>query len=193
MSQITSLSPARSVAGRDIPPAGIYDIDASHSTVEFVARFLRVTKVRGRFTAFHGAIEVADDPLASHVELEIDAASIDSHDDKRDAHLRSADFLDVEHHSALRYRSTRVEPHGDRWRVTGDLTIRGVTQPVTLDVTFEGVELDPDGGHRLAVSARGEIDREQWGLTWNQALETGGVLVGKTVAIELEVSAVGQG
>lgn len=192
MSQTAVPTDVRTVGHREIPAPGRYQIDPSHSSVEFVARFLRLTKVRGRFAGFRGTIDVAADPLASSVEVEIDAASIDSGDEKRDGHLRSPDFLDTDHHATLHFRSTAVAEHGDRWRVTGDLTIRGVTRPVTLDVAFEGAESDPEGTARIGVSATGQIDREEWGLTWNQALETGGVLVGRTVAIELAVSAVAE-
>ncbi len=175
------------------PAAGVYQIDKSHSMVEFVSRHLMVTKVRGRFTEFSGAITVGETPEESSVGVTIDAVSVDTGDEKRDAHLRSADFLDVENHPTLEFRSTDVEVVDDeRLRVTGDLTIRGVTRPVELTVEFDGVALSPWGQEVIAFTARTEFDREDFGMTWNQALETGGVLVGKKVSIEISVQAVRQ-
>jgi polyisoprenoid-binding protein YceI len=173
------------------PEPGTYEIDKSHSMVEFVGRHLMVTKVRGRFTEFSGTIRVGETPEESSVDVTIDAASIDSGEEKRDGHLRSPDFLDVENHPTLEFHSTKVEPvDGERLRVTGDLTVRGVTRPVVLDATYDGPFSDPWGGQRIGFSASTEINREDWGLTWNVALETGGVLVGKKVGVELTVSAV---
>jgi polyisoprenoid-binding protein YceI len=173
------------------PAAGVYEIDKSHSMVEFVSRHLMVTKIRGRFSEFSGAITVGETPEESSVEVTIDAASIDSRDEKRDGHLRSPDFLDVENHPTIEFRSTDVEVIDDqRLRVTGDLTIRDVTRPVTLDATFDGEFADPWGNQRIGFSASTEIDREDWGLTWNVALETGGVLVARKARLELTVSAV---
>lgn len=192
MSQSLTISPTRTVDGREVPAPGTYTIDPSHSTVAFVARHLMIAKVRGGFQSFSGTIEVADDPTRSSVEVEIDASSITTGDDQRDGHLRSADFFEVASHPKITFRSTGVVPKGRRWAVTGDLTIRGITGPVTLDVGFEGAGVDPWGNLRLAVSAAGEVNREDWGLTWNQALEAGGVLVGKRVALDLSASAVRQ-
>jgi polyisoprenoid-binding protein YceI len=136
---------------------------------------------------------VADDPAASSVEVTIDAASIDTGDATRDGHLRSADFLDVEGHPSLTFTSTGVRAAGSgRWAVDGDLTVRGVTRTVVLDVELEGVAADPWGGERAVFSASTEIDREDFGLVWNQALEGGGVLVGRKVKIEIEAEAVRQ-
>jgi polyisoprenoid-binding protein YceI len=189
MAQNTSTRPSHDQ--RTQPAAGTYEIDTSHSMVEFVSRHLMVTKVRGRFSEFSGAITVGETPEESSVEVTIDAASIDSRDEKRDGHLRSADFLDVENHPTIEFRSTDVEVIDDeRVRVTGDLTIRGVTRPVTLDATFDGEFSDPWGNQRIGFSAATEIDREDWGLTWNVALETGGVLVARKARLELTVSAV---
>jgi polyisoprenoid-binding protein YceI len=189
MAQYTSTRPSQDQ--RTHPAAGVYEIDKSHSMVEFVSRHLMVTKVRGRFSEFSGAITVGETPEESAVEVTIDAASIDSRDEKRDAHLRSSDFLDVENHPTIEFRSTEVEViDEERLRVTGDLTIRGVTRPVTLDATFDGEFADPWGNQRMGFSAAAEIDREDWGLTWNVALETGGVLVARKARLELTVSAV---
>jgi polyisoprenoid-binding protein YceI len=175
----------------ELPQAGTWKIDGSHSTVGFVARHLMVSKVRGSFTSYTGAIEIGPTPESSSVEITIDAASIETRDPQRDAHLRSADFLDVENHPTLHFRSTEVVPTGPAsGKVKGDLTVRGVTRPVELDVEFLGVVTDPWGGRRIGVAARGAIDREAFGLTWNVALEAGGVLVGKKVQLEIEAQAV---
>jgi polyisoprenoid-binding protein YceI len=188
MTQTTTLTAPQQQAQ---PEPGTYEIDRSHSMVEFVSRHLMVTKVRGRFAEFSGTITVGESPEESAVEVTIDAASVDSREEKRDAHLRSADFLDVENHPTIEFRSTGVEIIDDeRLRVTGDLTIRGQTHPVTLDATFDGAFSDPWGSRRIGFSASTEIDRDDWGLTWNVALETGGVLVAKKARLELTVSAV---
>ncbi|HZA76305.1 MAG TPA: YceI family protein [Acidimicrobiales bacterium] len=167
-------------------------IDPAHSDVQFVARHMMISKVRGRFREFEGWLHIAERPEDSSVEVVIQAASIDTGDSQRDAHLRSPDFLDVEQFPEIRFRSTSVRPAGDddRYEVVGDLTIRGVTRPVTLDVEFEGIAVDPWGGTRAGFVASGEINREDFDVTWNQALETGGFLVGKGVRVELDVEAV---
>lgn len=177
-------------SGLQLPTPGRYAIDPVHSAVTFVVRHLMVSRVRGRLNRFEGAITAAERPEDSAVEVTIDASSIDTGDDQRDGHLRSPDFLDVERFGQIRFRSTGVRPlGGDRFAVDGDLTLRDVTRPVVLDVIYAGAARDPWGGERIGFSASTEINREDWGLTWNQALETGGVLVGKTVRIELEVEA----
>ncbi|MCA1676325.1 MAG: YceI family protein [Actinobacteria bacterium] len=177
--------------GVQIPDAGTYALDRGHTTIEFVGRHLMITKVRGRFTDFDGQIVIGESPEQSSVEVNVNAASVDSSDEKRDGHLRSPDFLDVERYPAITFRSTRVEiGSGGSGKVTGDLTIRDVTRPVTLDVEFDGAAPDPWGGRRLGFSATTEIDREDWGLTWNVAMETGGVLVSKKIRLELNVEAV---
>jgi polyisoprenoid-binding protein YceI len=136
---------------------------------------------------------IADDPLASAVDVEIDVASVDTRDERRDEHLRSPDFFDAEQHPTIHYRSTRVTPAGERrWNVEGELTVRGVTRSAPLEVTFEGGAKDPWGNHRIGFTAQTELDREAFGLTWNQTLETGGVLVGKQVRIEIEAEAIQQ-
>jgi polyisoprenoid-binding protein YceI len=170
---------------------GVWEIDPSHSNVEFVARHL-LSKVRGRFTEFAGAITVDADPSRSSVEATIQAASIDTHNPDRDAHLRSPDFLDVQRFPTLSFRSTAVRPGDEpgRYLVEGDLTIRDVTRPVALDVEYLGWSDDPWGGKRAGFSASTEIDRYDFGATWNLAVETGGVVVGRKVRIELELEAV---
>jgi polyisoprenoid-binding protein YceI len=187
----TTATSTRQYQGTAVPAPGTYDLDKAHTTVEFIARHLMITKVRGRFSEFSGEIHVAEVPEESSVAVTIDAASVDTSQDQRDAHLRSADFLDVENHPTLTFTSTRVELAGDdHWKVTGDLTIMGKTNPVVLDVEFDGANTTPWGTQAVAFSASTEIDREEWGLTYNQALETGGVVVGKKVRIELNVEAV---
>lgn len=170
---------------------GTWDIDRDHSNVEFVARHL-LSRVRGRFADFSGTITVAPDPALSRVEVEIDAASIDTHQPDRDAHLRSADFLDAEQWPKLTFVSTYVregiEP--GHYLVDGELTVRDVTKPVTLDVEFLGWSDDPWGGKRAGYSATTEIDRTEFGASWNLVVETGALVVGKKVKIELEVEAV---
>jgi polyisoprenoid-binding protein YceI len=180
----------RTVGGLTVPDAGTYEIDPSHSVVEFVVRHLGLAKVRGRFNQFEGTIVIGTDPLDSRVDAVINAATIDTRDQKRDEHLRTADFLDVEHHPTLEFHSTEVRQNGSDFQVDGDLSIRGTTRPVTLDLEVEGVATDPWGGTRAGFSATTEVDREQFGLTWNQALESGGWLVGKRVRIELSCEAI---
>jgi polyisoprenoid-binding protein YceI len=171
---------------------GRWAIDPSHSSVEVVARHL-VAKTRGRFSTFEGVLVVADPAEASSVEATIDASSIDTREPQRDGHLRSADFFDVENHPTITFRSTGIRHlGGDRWAADGELTVRGVTRPVTLDVEFGGITTDPWGGERAGFSATTEVDREAFGLTWNQVLETGGLLVGRKVKIEIEAELVRQ-
>jgi polyisoprenoid-binding protein YceI len=183
----------RAYEGVEIPTAGRYAIDPTHTNVAFVAKHLMVSKVRGRFGDFEGTIVIAEEPLDSSVAVTIQAASIDSRTPDRDAHLRSADFLDVETFPTLAFRSIAVRHlGGDEFEVAGELTVKGVTRPVTLAMTVDGMVVDPWGGQRLAFTAHTEVDREDWGLTWNVALETGGVLVSKKVKIEIEGEAVRQ-
>ena len=190
MTQLTNPAVRQALSGVETPQAGTYQIDPSHSAVEFVGRHLMLTKVRGRFGKFEGTVTIADDPLQSSAHVVIDAASVDTGDPNRDGHLRGGDFLNVEEHPTLEFHSTRLVPVGDRWTLEGELTVRGVTRPVTLGVDYEGALVDPWGNERIGFTATTEIDREDWGLTWNVALETGGVLVGKKVLIDLTVSAV---
>jgi polyisoprenoid-binding protein YceI len=191
MSNATVTSPVRSVESVEVPVAGTYAIDPSHTHVGFSVRHLMVSKVKGSFSGVSGTINIADDPLQSSVEVSVDMASIDTRDEQRDAHLRSPDFFDVENFPTMTYASTAVRADGgNRWLVDGELTIHGVTRSVPLEVTFEGAGADPWGGLRAGFSARAEIDREDFGLTWNQVLETGGIAVGKKVTIDLEVEAV---
>ncbi len=166
-------------------------IDTSHSTVGFVARHLVVSKVRGQFNGFSGDIAYdAEDIEKSSVNVQIDATTIDTREAKRDAHLRSADFFDVENHPTLTFRSTGVRRTGkDTLAVTGDLTMRGVTHPVVMNVEELGGGKDPWGNERLGWSASLTVNRKDWGLNWNQLLEAGGMLVSEKINIELEIQA----
>lgn len=174
----------------DLPTPGTYSIDTSHTHVGFAVKHFGLSKVRGEFDKFDGTITIADPTTDSHVEVTIDAASFNSRDDGRDAHIRSADFLDVDSFPTLTFRSTGLRPDGDDWIVTGELTVRDVTRSVELETELEGIIDDPYGQERIAFSAETEIDRTDFGLTWNQALETGGVLVGKDIVITIEAEAV---
>ncbi len=185
----TTAPTTRTIDGRLVPAAGTWTVDTSHSQVEFVGRHLVVTKVRGRFTDYEVALTVAERPEDSTVAVTIQAGSITSGDESRDGHLTSPDFLDVETHPTITFASTSVAPRGDVWEVTGELTIVGVTRTVVLEVTFGGVIADPWGNSRAMFSAETQIDREDFGLTWNQPLAGGGLLVGKQVKIELDVEA----
>ena len=170
-----------------LPAAGTWNIDPAHSSIEATARHMMITKVRGRFNEFTGTIHVDEDPTKSWAEATIKSASIDTNSPQRDEHLRSPDFLDVENYPELTFRSTGLEKVSDeRFKATGNLTIRGVTKPVTLDVEFGGVGTNPWGVEVAMFSATTEIDREEFGMTWNQALEAGGVLVGKKITISIE-------
>jgi polyisoprenoid-binding protein YceI len=169
-----------------------WDIDTAHSSVGFTVRHLVISKVRGRFLRWSGSLVLDEaDPGASRIEARIETASIDTNEPKRDAHLRSADFFDVEQHPELVFRSTGVTKSGGRdYRLSGELTLSGVTRPVVLEVESLGQAKDPWGGTRAGFTARTSIDRREFGLTWNQALEAGGVLVGDQVEIAIEVEAI---
>jgi polyisoprenoid-binding protein YceI len=185
---------SRIVDGVEYPAVGTYAIDKSHTRLGFAVRHMAVSKVRGDFTEFSGTLEVAEDPADSKVSVTIDAASVDTRDENRDNHLRTNDFFDVENHPTWTFNSTAVRPVSPgEWNVDGDLTIRGVTKPVTLDVTLEGVVKDPYGMHRVGFSAKTSIDREDFGVSFNGVMEAGGVIVGKKVDIDIEAEATHQG
>jgi polyisoprenoid-binding protein YceI len=169
-----------------------WDFDLSHSSVNFHVRHLMVSKVHGRFTTWTGKLELDDEDLTrSQLEVSIDASSIDTREEKRDAHLRSPDFLDVEKFPAITFKSTQITKTGDdEYKVVGDLTIHGVTRPVTLEVEGGNRVSDPWGGTRTGFSARTSISRKDFGLTWNVALEAGGFLVGDKLDINLEIEAI---
>lgn len=164
-----------------------WEIDAGHTTVEFAAKHMMFTTVKGRFADVAGVITVeGETPDTASVDVTMQAASIDTRTEQRDAHLRSADFLDVENHPVVSFRSTKLDGSRDKFTMTGDLTIRGTTKPVTLDVAFDGAGTDPWGGERMGFSATGKIDRREFGLTWNQALEAGGILVSNDIRITID-------
>ena len=173
----------------DLSP-GTWNVDASHSVVGFTARHLMISKVRGRFTDFSGVVTIAEDPLQSHVEATVDLGSVNTSDEQRDAHLKSADFFNVDTHPHMIFSSTSIKPDGDDYIMTGDLTVLGKTRSVDFELEFDGVEKDPWGGTRAGFTATTEISRKDWEMTWNVALETGGVLVGDKVKIELDVELV---
>ncbi len=174
----------------NLPAPGTYDIDAGHSYVGFAVKHFGLSSVKGEFQKFAGTVTIDGDPTRSSVSVTIDAASFHSRDEQRDGHVRSADFLDVDNFPELIFTSTGVRRDGDDWVVTGDLTVHGITRPVELSTGFEGAVVDPYGMERIAFSAATEIDRTDFGLTWNQALETGGLVVGRKVRVNLEVEAV---
>ena len=183
----------RTVDGVELPVPGTYALDVAHTHVGFVTRHLMVSKVRGQFTQFSGTITIAEKPEDSSVEVEVDLDSVGTNDEKRDLHLRSADFFNTEVHPTMTFRSTSVRlGKGDRWIVTGDLTVAGVTRSIDLEVSYEGSASTPWGTTSIGFSATGKFNREDFGLNWNQALETGGFLVGKDITLELEAEAIRQ-
>jgi len=183
----------RIVDGIELPQAGTYALDASHSHVGFAVRHMMVSKVRGQFTKFSGTVNIAADPAESSVEVEVDLASIDTNDEKRDGHLRSNDFFDTDSHRSMTFRSTDLRRgKGDRWILTGDLTLNDVTRTVDLEVSYEGAANTPWGATSIGFSATGKINREDFGVNWNQALEAGGFLVGKEIVVGIYVEAIRQ-
>jgi polyisoprenoid-binding protein YceI len=185
---------SRTVDGVEYPAVGTYAIDVSHTRLGFAVRHMAVSKVRGEFKDFSGTLELAEDPVDSKIEVTIQAASVDTHDENRDNHLRTNDFFDAENFPTWTFTSTAIRPRtASEWDVDGDLTIRGVTRQVTLDATLEGVVNDPYGLHRVGFSATTSIVRDDFGVSFNGALETGGVIVSKKVDIDLEVEATLQG
>ncbi len=172
--------------------SGDYTIDVAHSRLGFVARHAMITKVRGAFNDFEGNAYIdADDPANSRVSITIAAESIDTRNEQRDAHLRSNDFLDLANFPQITFASTKVEPHGaDVYRVTGDLAIRGVTKPITFDLEFTGSAVDPFGNTRVGLEGAVKINRKDWGVNWNAALEAGGFLVSEEITLEFEISAI---
>ena len=169
-------------------------IDPTHSDVGFSVRHMMITKVKGRFSDVEGYIEFHEaDLTGAKIEVDVKTASVDTRQEQRDNHLRSADFFDAERYPVMRFISKRVEETGkNRYRVVGDLTIRDVTREVELEATFDGIHPDPWGNLRAGFSATGQVNRHDFGLNWNQAIEGGGVVVGDTVQISLDVEAVKQ-
>jgi polyisoprenoid-binding protein YceI len=170
--------------------AGTWDIDTVHSEVSFVARHLMVSKVRGHFGSFEGVVVTDGNPLASTVEVSIDLSSIDTGNEQRDDHLRSADFFEVDAHKTVTYRSTGVRAEGDHYVLEGDLTLKGVTRSVPLAFELNGFNPDPWGGTRAGFSATGQLNRQDFGVSFNAALETGGVVVSDKVQLVIEAELV---
>ena len=170
-----------------------WNVDPSHTCVEFAVKHLGLFTVRGRFRTVSGSIETSDDGTLKSIEATVDASSIDTAEPQRDTHLRSPDFLDVEHHPSLTFKSTAIKPLGaDRGRyvVSGNLTIRGTTRPVTLEVETTAPMTDPWGNQRAGATTTGKLIRKEWGVTWNQVLELGALLVGEEVRFTLDVEAI---
>jgi polyisoprenoid-binding protein YceI len=180
----------RTVDGVELPLAGTYALDVAHTQVGFAVRHMAVSKVRGRFTRFDGAIQIAEDPAQSSVNVTIDATTVDTQDETRNNHLRTNDFFDVENNPTWTFVSTSVVPDGKKWKVTGDLTIRGITRPVTLETSLEGVVKDPYGNLRVGFSATAEIDREDFDVSFGAVMDAGGLVVAKKVTIEIEAEGV---
>jgi polyisoprenoid-binding protein YceI len=183
------------VSSQPQPSTTTWNLDAAHTLVEFSAKHMMITTVKGRFADVRGVVTLNEDrPDASTVAVEIAAASIDTRVEQRDQHLRSADFLDAENYPLITFRSRRIEgarlSARSEFRVIGDLTIRGVTREVTLDASYEGQGRDPWGGDRVSFSATAKLDRRDFGLTWNAALETGGVLVSNDIKIHIEAQGI---
>jgi polyisoprenoid-binding protein YceI len=186
-------SSERTVSGVAFPAAGTWVLDPAHTSVEFQVKHLMVAKVRGHFAGAQGALVIAEDPAESTASITIDASTINTGVADRDAHLKSPDFLEVDAYPEIVFASTRLEHDGGGdWKLLGELTIHGESRPAQLKVEYNGIAQDPWGGTRAVFSAETKIDREQWGLTWNQALEAGGWLVGKDIKVALEVEAVRQ-
>lgn len=182
-------TPAREIDGVSVPPAGTYELDPDHTQVGFVARHM-LTKVRGRFTDFDGTIEVGDTPEASSVEVEVRTASVQTNADQRDAHLKSADFFEVDEYPTMTFGSTAIRhTGGTSFELDGDLTVRDVTRPITLTGEFLGWGKDPYDNTVFSAEASTTVEREDWDLTWNVAVETGGFLVSKRVDLVIDVEA----
>jgi polyisoprenoid-binding protein YceI len=169
---------------------GTWTLDAAHSEVGFSVRHLLISKVRGKFETFDATFVTGATPLESSVSATVDVASINSNDETRDGHLRTNDFFDAPAHPQLTFVSTGVRDDGGAFKVDGDLTIKGVTKPVTFDFEFGGFGTDPYGNYKAGFSAKTDVDRNEFGVNWNAALETGGVLVGDKVTITIEVQAI---
>jgi polyisoprenoid-binding protein YceI len=181
----------RDIGGVTAPVAGGWEVDPNHTQLQFVARHMMVAKVQGTFGKWDIKLQIGERPEDSSVTAVIDTASIDSGVEDRDAHLRSGDFFDVEKYPHMTFTSTKIEhTGGTSFTVTGDFTVKDVTRPLTFDVEYEGSWADPWGGTRIAFTATSEIEREDWGVSWNVALEAGGWLVSKKVQIEVDLEAV---
>jgi polyisoprenoid-binding protein YceI len=187
-----SITMTTSTAAGTIPGyvAGTWEIDPVHSEVGFVARHMMVSKVRGRFTSFSGELVLGEDPRQSSVTATIDLTSIQTGNEQRDQHIRSADFFEVDKYQTMTYRSTGVRPEGDHYVLEGELTLKDVTKPVELTLELNGFGPDPFGGTRAGFTATGEINRRDFGVNFSAPMETGGVVVSDKVTIQLEIEAV---
>jgi polyisoprenoid-binding protein YceI len=181
-----------SVTTRTVLPTGTWTIDPAHSNVEFSAKHLGIATVRGAFNEFEGTFEVGGDGSA-RVRGTVEVASIDTNEDQRDTHLRSEDFFHAEVHPQLSFESTEIRPAGeDAFMIHGDLTMRGVTRPIVLEAELQGTEIDPWGNERVALEARGQLNRRDWNMTFNQALGSGNMLVSDKIKLSLDISAIKQ-
>jgi len=184
-----SVASTREYEGLQIPVAGTYKLDAAHKRVGFVVRHLMVSKVRGNFAEADATIVIAEDPLQSSVTATITTASVQTGNVDRDNHLRTGDFFEAETYPTITFVSTSIKPDGDDYELTGDLTIKGVTKPVTWELEFNGVVTDPWGNTRAGFSAETEVNRKDWGLDYNAVLEAGGLMIGEKVKLTLEIEA----
>jgi polyisoprenoid-binding protein YceI len=192
MSEVITNSGVRVVDGRSVPEPGTWELDPAHQSFEFVARHL-MAKVRGKFTGVSGTATVAEAPEDSTLAIELDTTTITTGDPTRDGHLRSNDFFGTDDHPTISFSSTAIRPGPSQttWQVDGQLTIRGISRPVTVELEFLGGAIDPWGNQRIGVSGVvPEVNREDWGLTWNTPLETGGFLLSKSVRLEIEAELV---
>ena len=191
MSMTTTAVGVRTVDGIEVPQSGTYVFDDAHTSIEFVGKHMMISKVRGRFEDFTGQIVIDEDPVRSGAEVEIKAGSLSTRNDQRDGHLKSPDFLDVEAYPTISFKSDRLEHvGGKKWKAFGTLTVRDITKDLVLDVEFGGATRSPFDTTVAFFSGAVELDREEFGMTWNQALEAGGWLVGKKVRIEIETEAI---
>jgi len=187
---MTTTDLTRDYEDTEIPVAGTYAFDAAHTAISFSVRHMMVAKVRGHFAPPTGTFVIAEDPLQSSVEVEIDWSTVSTGDANRDGHLKSADFFNVEKFPKITFKSTGVRHiKGDHWSLDGELTILGVAKPVTLDLELNGAGRDPYGNVKVGFTATTKVDREDFGMTYNAVLETGGVMVGKEVTVEIDVEA----
>ncbi|MFJ4484017.1 YceI family protein [Streptomyces longwoodensis] len=192
-SDTTTATPEATAVNPDLAAlTGAYTIDPAHSTIGFVARHAMVTNVKGKFTDFTGALHLdGTDPARSTATLDVRMDSIDTGSADRDGHLKSADFFKIEEFPTMTFRSTGAEAlGGDDYRITGELSLLGVTKPLTIDLEFNGAAKDPFGNERVGFEGKAEILRSDWGLTWNAALETGGVLVSDKIKLTFDISAI---
>jgi polyisoprenoid-binding protein YceI len=192
MSEVITTPGVRVVDGRSVPEPGTWELDPAHQSFEFVARHL-MAKVRGKFTGVSGTATVTEAPEDSTLAIELDTTTITTGDPTRDGHLRSNDFFGTDDHPTISFSSTAIRPGPSQttWQVDGQLTIRGISRPVTVELEFLGGAIDPWGNQRIGVSGVvPEVNREDWGLTWNTPLETGGFLLSKSVRLEIEAELV---